>query len=405
MRCPISLKNKINSGTYNLFIDPLAVILPCVPELLSRGNRPLQMTFEDQLNILIYFHLQEHSSARHLIGDLKNNEFAKQRIAPEDGISRSSFSEAINERGLEQLQFVFQELYKKTADVLPKEYADPGDLVSIDGTLIDATLSMYQADYRKGSKKAKGHIGFNINQGIPGKIYLTNGNGAERPFASMILSSGETGVMDRGYQSHKISDLLQNEGKSFVCRIKVSTTKTIIQENAIDSDSLVFYDATVLLGSPGINQTDKPVRVVGYEVRGVKYFVATDRHDLTAEQVATIYKLRWRIETFFKWWKQHLKVYHLIARSEYGLMVQILGGLITYLLMAIYCRKQFNENVSIKRIRELRTIILNELFGSHHRQSDDKTIFKEQKKLTCKNLTGHYCIEIRNVMQDISNMI
>ena len=115
-----------------------------------------------------------------------------------------------------------------------------------------------------------------------------------------------------------------------------------------------------------------------------------NRHDLTAEQVATIYKLRWRIETFFKWWKQHLKVYHLIARSEYGLMVQILGGLITYLLMTIYCRKQFNENVSIKRIRELRTIILNELFGSHHRQSDDKTIFKEQKKLTCKNLTGHY---------------
>ncbi len=384
MRCPISLKNKINSGTYNLFIDPLAVILPCVPELLSRGNRPLQMTFEDQLNILIYFHLQEHSSARHLIGDLKNNEFAKQRIAPEDGISRSSFSEAINERGLEQLQFVFQELYKKTANVLPKEYADLGDLVSIDGTLIDATLSMYWADYRKGSKKAKGHIGFNINQGIPGKIYLTNGNGAERPFASMILSSGETGVMDRGYQSHKISDLLQNEGKSFVSRIKVSTTKTIIQENAIDSDSLVFYDATVLLGSPGINQTDKPVRVVGYEVRGVKYFVATDRHDLTAEQVATIYKLRWRIETFFKWWKQHLKVYHLIARSEYGLMVQILGGLITYLLMTIYCRKQFNENVSIKRIRELRTIILNELFGSHHRQSDDKTIFKEQKNSHAK---------------------
>ncbi|MCD4676605.1 MAG: transposase, partial [Desulfobacula sp.] len=82
-----------------------------------------------------------------------------------------------------------------------------------------------------------------------------------------------------------------------------------------------------------------------------------------AEQIATIYKLRWTIENFFKWWKEHLKVYHLIARSEYGLMVQILGGLITYLLMAIYCREQFNEKVSIKRIRELRTTILNELFS------------------------------------------
>ncbi len=44
-------------------------------------------------------------------------------------------------------------------------------------------------------------------------------------------------------------------------------------------------------------------------------------------------------------------------------MVQILGGLITYLLMAIYCREHFNEKVSIKRVRELRTTILNELFN------------------------------------------
>jgi len=58
-----------------------------------------------------------------------------------------------------------------------------------------------------------------------------------------------------------------------------------------------------------------------------------------------------------------LKVYHLIARSEHGLMAQILGGLITYLLMAIYCQEQFNEKVSIKRVRELRTAILNELFN------------------------------------------
>ena len=380
MRCLLPIKNEINSKTYNLFVGPLAPILLYTPELLSRGDRPLQMNFEDQLNILIHFHLQEHSSARHLIDDLKNNEFARQCIAPEDGIGKSSFSEAINERGLEQLQFVFQELYKKAAKALPKEYADLGELVSIDGTLIDAVLSMYWADYRQGSKKAKGHFGFNINQGIPSKVYLTNGKGAERPFVSRILSPGETGVMDRGYQSHKVFDLLQDEGKSFDCRIKASTTKTIIQENAVDPDSIVFYDAKVLLGTPGTNQTEKHVRVVGYEVQGVKYFVATDRHDLTAEQVATIYKLRWRIETFFKWWKQHLKVYHLITRSEYGLMVQILAGLITYLLMAIYCRQQFNENVSIKRIRELRTTILNELYRSHHRESDEKTIFKEPKK-------------------------
>lgn len=377
-------KQKIHSLAFDKFKSPLVKSLPLVPKLQSRGDRPLKMTFEDQLNALLYFHLQEHKSARHLIQDLDENEFAKQNIAPDGGISRSSFSEIINSRGLEQLQVVFENLYKQAAGVLPKEHAELGDLVSIDGSLIDAVLSMHWADYRKNSKKAKAHCGFDINHGIPNKIFLTEGNGGERPYVSRILSKGQTGVMDRGYQSHKVFDLLQEENKHFVCRIKARTTRTIVKQNDITPDSYIFYDALVLLGTPNQNQTKNPVRVVGYNIAGIKYYVATDRHDLTAEQVASVYKLRWTIENFFKWWKEHLKVYHLIARSEYGLMVQILGGLITYLLMAIYCREQFNEKVSIKRVRELRTTILNELISGQSRAPDNTNgdnIVKERKNL------------------------
>ena len=85
--------------------------------------------------------------------------------------------------------------------------------------------------------------------------------------------------------------------------------------------------------------------------------------------MAQVYKLRWNIETFFGWWKRHLKVYHLIARSEYGLMVQILGGLITYLLLAIYCREQHQEPVSIRRVRELRNQIANEAADDQNQRS------------------------------------
>jgi transposase len=74
--------------------------------------------------------------------------------------------------------------------------------------------------------------------------------------------------------------------------------------------------------------------------------VATDRFDLTAEQIVFVYKLRWDIEKFFACWKRHLKVYHLIVRSQHGLMIQILVGLITYLLLAIYCHEQHGESVS-----------------------------------------------------------
>ena len=141
---------------------------------------------------------------------------------------------------------------------------------------------------------------------------------------------------------------------------KAKTTKTLITAYDVNPDSIVFYDALVLLGTPGINQTETPVRVIGYKVDNKNYWVATDRFDLTADQVATAYKLRWTIESFFAWWKRHLRVYHLIARSSYGLMVQLLSGLITYILLAIYCQEQHGEKVSIRRVRQLRIQILNE---------------------------------------------
>ena len=81
-------------------------------------------------------------------------------------------------------------------------------------------------------------------------------------------------------------------------------------------------------------------------------------------------------QSFFAWWKRHLKVYHLIARSQYGLMAQIYAGLITYLLLAIYCHETHKERVSIKRVRELRIQIQNELRESGC--SPDDYFFKEQ---------------------------
>ena len=155
-------------------------------------------------------------------------------------------------------------------------------------TLLINGCSEYWADYRKNSKKAKVHVGFDLNRAIPRKVFLTDGNGAERPFVTKLFSDDQTGVTDRGYQCHKRFDQWQDEGKKFICRIKASTKKTI-----------------------------------------------------------------WDIENFFAWWKRHLKVYHLIARSEHGLMVQILAGLITYLLLSIYCHQKYNEKVTIKRVRQL----------------------------------------------------
>jgi hypothetical protein len=350
-----------NAPSFCQLYQPIQKAMIVMSPLEAQGHRPLKMTFEDQLKALIFFHLEEHTSAQHLLQVLEEDDFARNNIAPEEGIKKSSFAEAINTRGLEQLAHVYQNLQTHAVSVLPKQHDQLGDLIGIDGSLIDACLSMHWADYRKGAKKAKGHLGFDLNRGIPRKIFLTDGKGAERPFVSMILSPGQTGVMDRGYQAHDLFDQWQEENKHFVCRIKARTKKICIEAKEINPDSKIFYDAIVLLGTPGVNQTKKPLRLVGYTVDGIRYWIATSRYELTAEQIALIYKLRWDIEKFFAWWKRHLRVYHLIARSQYGLMVQILAGLITYLLLAIYCREQHNEKVSIKRVRQLRIKIQNEI--------------------------------------------
>jgi hypothetical protein len=362
--------------TQSQLLKPLKNIWAKVPPLRSRSNKPLVMNTEELLNILTYYHLQEFSSGSELIQALQEDDYARNFVAPAGGIKHSTFFDTVNDRGVEQLLAVFTELQKQASGVLPTQYSELGDLVAIDGSLIDSVLSMHWAEYRTNSKKAKLHLGFDLNHGIPRKLFLTEGCGAERPFVSSIIEPGQTGVLDRGYQAHHLFDQWQKDGCHFVCRIKESTHKEIIEQFPVKEKSHVFFDAMVLLGIPGVNQTQEPVHLVGYNVDGKSYWVATDRFDLLAEQVALAYKLRWDIESFFAWWKRHLKVYHLFARSKNGLMVQILSGLITYLLLAIYCHEQHGEPVSIRRVRQLRNQIRNEA----RQQALDKTAIQNRKR-------------------------
>jgi hypothetical protein len=101
--------------TYGNLMTPANNTLPDITPLISGCNRPLKMSFEDQLNILVYFHLEEHRSGRHLLQVLKEEHFARQHIAPVGGIEKSSFFEDISSRGLEQVVEMLGKLYAKAA--------------------------------------------------------------------------------------------------------------------------------------------------------------------------------------------------------------------------------------------------------------------------------------------------
>ena len=96
----IDRQAKTNAPSFHRLYRPVQSARVGMPPLEAQGHRPLKMTFDDQLKALVYFHLEEHVSAQHLLQVLEENDFARDNIAPEKGIKKSSFAEAINSRGL-----------------------------------------------------------------------------------------------------------------------------------------------------------------------------------------------------------------------------------------------------------------------------------------------------------------
>jgi hypothetical protein len=255
----ISNKRTCIAPSFTQLWKPIQSILPEAPQLKSGCNRPLKFDFEHQLKTLVFSHIEEHDSAQHLLQVLEEDDYARKAIAPEKGIKKSSFSEAINTRGLEQLIYIFNALQKKAGNKIPKQLAGLGDLVAIDGSLINACLSMLWADYRGNSQKAKVHLGFDINRSIPKQVFLTNGKGGERPFVSQILEPGETGVLDRGYQDHENFDILFQR-KASIMRVEL---KRILSRRAfkhlmsvlivIFSMMLKFFWGSLVANRPKMN--------------------------------------------------------------------------------------------------------------------------------------------------------
>ena len=94
-----AFKETLSTKTYCRFHRPLADAKQHCPKLVSEGNRPLSFTFDEQLDVLIYYRLQGFESGRHLLQTLEKDQLAKEPVSPEKGLKKSTFFEAINSRG------------------------------------------------------------------------------------------------------------------------------------------------------------------------------------------------------------------------------------------------------------------------------------------------------------------
>src|SRR5450759_1013555 len=78
----------------------------------------------------------------------------------------------------------------------------------------------------------------------------------------------------------------------------------------------------------------------------------TNNFDLPALVIAQLYKLRWRVELFFKWIKQNLRIKHFFGTSDNAVKTQVWIAVCVYVLVAIV-RKELRLELSLSQMLQV----------------------------------------------------
>jgi hypothetical protein len=165
----------------------------------------------------------------------------------------------------------------------------------------------------------------------PGKsIFSTTGVDDKEVALELVVDQDVTYIYDRGYISYVLySDLIERELK-FVARVKGNSKLTILSKRDNQEEPNIVLDAEVQVKK---SKTDEMIslRLVEFlDEEANKYRVVTNRRDLTASEVAEIYRQRWKIELFFKWIKQHLKLVRFYSHTKEAVWNQLWLAMIAY---------------------------------------------------------------------------
>lgn len=221
---------------------------------------------------------------------------------------------------------------------------------ALDSTTIDLCLSLFPwAKFRKAKGAIKLHTLLDLNGSIPTFIDITNGSTHDvNILDNLDFETDAMYVMDLGYVDYDRLFKINLKGSFFITRAKVNMKCKRIYSKSVDKTIGLKYDQTIRL--TGINsKQDYPekIRRVKFkdEISGKTYIFITNNFNLTAFQVAQLYKKRWDIELFFKWIKQNLKIKSFYGNSENAVITQVWIAISTYLLVAIV-KKRLNLDQS-----------------------------------------------------------
>jgi len=331
---------------------------------LVKDHHNRDLHYDQYLSFILLFYFNPVITSLRGIQEASHLKKVQKRLGVK-ATSLGSLSEAQGVFDAQLLAPLIPELAQKAAllEKDPKLKTLQQTLTAVDGSLIPALPKMLWALWLDDKNKAaKLHLEFDILKGVPTRGEITHGNANEKTNLRNALSPNKLYVLDAGFNLYSLFQDIINANSSVVARLRDNAVWEILEERPLTKDDItagVTKDIVVNLGGKNKQESlSSPVRVVEVFHKGdssrprpsrvsskktfrttdsdYTFLLVTDRMDLPAEAIALIYKYRWQIELFFRWFKCILGCRHLLAHSENGLTIQVYCALIASLLITLW---------------------------------------------------------------------
>jgi len=231
---------------------------------------------------------------------------------------------------------------------------------ALDSTTIDLCLSLFPwARFRSTKAAVKVHTLLDVRGPIPTMLNISPGKQADvRILDELIIEPGAFYVMDRGYVDFQRLYQFVLAAAFFVTRTKAGIQLNRLESRPVNRSCGLRSDHIVWLVSPQsvVHYPDRLRRVSYRDPENGKVLVfLTNNFELPALVIAQLYKLRWRVELFFKWIKQNLRIKHFFGTSDNAVKTQVWIAVCIYVLVAIL-RKEMGLELSLSQMLQILSV-------------------------------------------------
>jgi hypothetical protein len=231
---------------------------------------------------------------------------------------------------------------------------------ALDSTTIDLCLTLFPwACFRSTKAAVKLHTLLDLRGPIPTMIAISDGKQADvGVLDELIIEPGAFYVMDRGYVDFERLYRFTLAGAFFVTRAKAGLQINRLESRPVDESTGVRSDQVVWLKlSKSIEHYPERFRRISYRDpdTGKVLVFLTNNFELPALTIAQLYKCRWRVELFFKWIKQNLRIKHFFGTTDNAVKTQVWIAICVYVLVAIL-RQELGLELSLSHILQILSV-------------------------------------------------